>query len=35
MAVLTLDRLESHLWKAADILRGSIDAADYTASPMK
>lgn len=29
MAVLTLDQLESHLWKAADILRGSIDAADY------
>lgn len=29
MAVLTLSQLESHLWKAADILRGSIDAADY------
>lgn len=29
MAVLTLDQLESHLWKAADILRGSIDSADY------
>jgi len=27
--VLTLDQLESHLWKAADILRGSIDASDY------
>jgi type I restriction enzyme M protein len=29
MAVLTLGQLEGHLWKAADILRGSIDAADY------
>jgi type I restriction enzyme M protein len=29
MAVLTLDQLESHLWRAADILRGSIDASDY------
>ncbi|HYD66678.1 type I restriction-modification system subunit M [Azospirillum sp.] len=29
MAVLTLDQLESHLWKAADILRGSVDSADY------
>lgn len=29
MAVLTLSQLESHLWRAADILRGSIDAADY------
>ncbi|MFL7905914.1 N-6 DNA methylase [Azospirillum argentinense] len=29
MAVLTLDQLESHLWKAADILRGSIDSSDY------
>lgn len=29
MAVLTLDTLEGHLWKAADILRGAIDAADY------
>lgn len=27
--MLTLDQLESHLWKAADILRGSIDASDY------
>ena len=26
---LDLDTLESHLWEAADILRGSIDAADY------
>lgn len=29
MAVLTLDQLESHLWRAAGILRGAIDAADY------
>lgn len=29
MAVLTLDQLESHLWRAADILRGAIDASDY------
>ncbi len=29
MAVLSLSQLESHLWRAADILRGSIDAADY------
>lgn len=29
MTVLTLGQLEGHLWKAADILRGSIDAADY------
>src|SRR6056297_3300115 len=27
--MLDLDTLESHLWEAADILRGSIDAADY------
>lgn len=27
--VLTLQELESHLWGAADILRGSIDSADY------
>lgn len=26
---LTLAQLESHLWGAADILRGSIDSADY------
>ncbi|MGB9986561.1 type I restriction-modification system subunit M [Salarchaeum japonicum] len=26
---LELDTLEAHLWEAADILRGSIDAADY------
>ncbi|MDS0299367.1 type I restriction-modification system subunit M [Halogeometricum sp. S1BR25-6] len=26
---LDLDTLETHLWGAADILRGSIDAADY------
>ena len=26
---LTLQKLESHLWGAADILRGSIDSSDY------
>lgn len=26
---LTRDRLNSHLWRAADILRGSIDSSDY------
>jgi type I restriction enzyme M protein len=26
---LTLDKLERHLWGAADILRGSIDSGDY------
>lgn len=26
---ITLQQLESHLWAAADILRGSIDAADF------
>ncbi|SDL68755.1 type I restriction-modification system subunit M [Halarsenatibacter silvermanii] len=26
---LTLDELESHLWESANILRGSIDSADY------
>ena len=26
---ITLPTLERHLWKSADILRGSIDAADY------
>ncbi|CCQ72768.1 type I restriction-modification system subunit M [Magnetospira sp. QH-2] len=29
MPVLTLQQLESHLWGAADILRGSIDSGDY------
>ena len=28
-AKLTLQELETHLWKSADILRGSIDSADY------
>ena len=27
--VMTLQELELHLWEAADILRGSIDSADY------
>ncbi len=26
---MTLDRLESHLWESANILRGSIDSSDY------
>jgi len=29
MPQLSRDQLENHLWKAADILRGSIDASDY------
>lgn len=29
LSVLTLPQLESHLWKAADILRGRIDSSDY------
>ncbi|KPF57190.1 class I SAM-dependent DNA methyltransferase [Rhizobium sp. AAP116] len=29
MAKLTRSELESHLWKSADILRGSIDSSDY------
>ncbi|WP_046173352.1 type I restriction-modification system subunit M [Domibacillus indicus] len=29
MAKITLQELESHLWKSADILRGSIDSSDY------
>jgi type I restriction enzyme M protein len=29
MSKLTLQELESHLWKSADILRGSIDSSDY------
>ncbi|WP_324663923.1 class I SAM-dependent DNA methyltransferase [Haloarcula sediminis] len=28
-STLDLDTLETHLWEAADILRGSIDSADY------
>jgi len=26
---VTLEALKSHLWKAADILRGSLDASEY------
>lgn len=26
---LTLQQLERHLWRAADILRGKIDSSDY------
>jgi type I restriction enzyme M protein len=29
VTTLTLSQLESHLWRAADILRGSIDSGDY------
>lgn len=29
LSVLTLSQLENHLWRAADILRGRIDSADY------
>ena len=29
MAKLTLQKLESHLWESANILRGSIDSSDY------
>ncbi len=29
MASLTLSQLESHLWEAANILRGPVDAADF------
>lgn len=29
LSILTLPQLESHLWRAADILRGRIDAGDY------
>jgi len=29
MTKLTNDQLNQHLWRAADILRGSIDASDY------
>ncbi|GEB34715.1 MULTISPECIES: type I restriction-modification system subunit M [Brevibacillus] len=29
MSKLTLSQLESHLWESANILRGSIDSADY------
>jgi hypothetical protein len=27
--VVTLSQLESHLWEAANILRGPVDAADF------
>ncbi|TSB47696.1 type I restriction-modification system subunit M [Alkalicoccobacillus porphyridii] len=29
MSKLTLQLLEAHLWKSADILRGSVDSSDY------
>jgi type I restriction enzyme M protein len=28
-ATITLSQLESHLWEAANILRGPVDAADF------
>jgi type I restriction-modification system DNA methylase subunit len=29
VSTLTLSKLESHLWEAANILRGPVDAADF------
>lgn len=29
LSKLTLQELEAHLWKSADILRGSVDSSDY------
>ncbi|GEM_PF-3909579 len=29
MSLITLSLLESHLWEAANILRGPVDAADF------
>lgn len=29
MTTLSLAQLETHLWRAADILRGSINSGDY------
>jgi len=29
MSKLTPNEINNHLWKSADILRGSIDSADY------
>ena len=29
MSCVTLSQLESHLWEAANILRGPVDAADF------
>ena len=28
-ATVSLNQLESHLWEAANILRGPVDAADF------
>lgn len=30
MEQLTLQEFESHLWKSADILRGSVDSGDFS-----
>ena len=29
MTLISIGRLESHLWEAANILRGPVDAADF------
>ena len=29
MTKLTLNELESYLWKSADVLRGSMDASEF------
>jgi len=29
MTAITLNQLESHLWESANILPGSVDAADF------
>src|SRR5450759_3225731 len=29
LATITLSQLEAHLWEAANILRGPVDAADF------
>ncbi len=32
---VTLNQLESHLWEAANILRGPVDAADFKGSHLR
>jgi type I restriction enzyme M protein len=29
LPLISIDTLESHLWEAANILRGPVDAADF------